>query len=221
MEGLYGFLHRLLRAPFKLIFNVRLEGIENEPKDDGAYLICSNHTSAWDPIWLGVAMRRHQLHFMAKAELFKIPVLNALFKALGAYPVNRKTADVSSIKNTIGLLKNGKCVGLFPQGTRRAGFNPAQTEVKNGVGMIAVRAEVPVLPIFIETKNFKRASAFTRKKVIVGKPIPYAELKEAYGKNKSYTDVSRFIFGRICELGGLMSDGTSETDKSAGADDND
>lgn len=203
MRGLYGFLHRMLAVPFRFIFNIRVNGAENEPApENGAYLVCSNHMSAWDPIWIGVATRRQQLHFMAKAELFRIPLISRFIRALGAYPVNRRTADVSSIKNAINLLKSGNSVGLFPQGTRRSGVNPCLTEVKNGAGMIALKAQAQVLPVFIGTKKFK-SSAFTRKNITIGRPIPFSEIENVYNREGSYAAVSRLIFDRICALGGL------------------
>lgn len=205
MRGLYGFLHAILAPPFKLIFNLKITGAENEPAvGEGAYLVCSNHMSAWDPIWLAAATRRQQPHFMAKAELFKIPLLRSLVRALGAYPVNRGGVDVSSIKNTIELLKSGKCVGIFPQGTRRRGVNPLHTPVKSGVGMLSVKAGVQVLPVFIATKKFK-SSAFARKNIIVGRPIPAGKIAELYSERGEYGGVSRYIFAEICSLGGLFS----------------
>lgn len=216
MKGIYGFLHAILAPPFKLIFNIRIKGAENEPaKSEGAYLICSNHMSAWDPVWLAAAMRRQQPHFMAKAELFKIPLLRGLIRALGAYPVNRGVADISSMKHTIELLKNGSCVGMFPQGTRRRGVNPLDTPIKSGVGMLAVKSGVQVLPVFIETKKFK-SSAFVRKNIIIGKPIPASKIAEMHETGADYSAVSRYIFDEICALGGLVrSDLSAEGDNEA------
>ena len=200
MKGFYGIAHKIL-APFaRFIFNIKVEGEENEPTtDQGAYLVCANHISAGDPIWLCAALRCQQPHFMAKAELFKIPFLGWLIKALGAYPVNRNSADVSSVKNTISLMKNGKCVGMFPQGTRCPGQNPAQTSVKSGVGMIAVRSQVQVLPVFIQTKNFKY-TCFGRKTIIIGKPIPYENIKKMHDDQIEYSKISKYIFDEICNL---------------------
>lgn len=200
MKGFYGGAHKLLAPLARLIFNIKVEGLENEPTaEQGAYLVCANHISAGDPICLCAALRHQQPHFMAKAELFKIPLLGWLIKALGAYPVNRNGADVSSIKNTINLLKNGKCVGMFPQGTRCSNQNPAQTAVKSGAGMIAVRSQVQVLPIFIRTKNFKR-TWFGRKTIIIGKPIPYDNIKKMHDDQVEYSKISKYIFDEICAL---------------------
>lgn len=203
MKGLYGFLHRVLAAPFRFIFNIHVVGSENEPTpEQGAYLVCSNHMTAGDPIWLCAALRHQQPHFMAKAELFRIPLLSGLLRALGAYPIERGTADVASLRNTINLLQNGKCVGMFPQGTRYNGVDPAKTSPKTGAGMIAVRSGVQVLPVFIETKGYK-SSAFCRKTIHIGKPIPAQTIEQMHKDKTEFSKISGYIFGEILSLGGL------------------
>lgn len=200
MKGFYGFIHKLFAPCVRAIFNIKVLGLENEPtKEQGAYLICANHLSAGDPIWICAALRNQQPHFMAKAELFKIPLLGWLIKLLGAYPVNRNGADVASVKNTINLMKNGKCVGMFPQGTRCPQKEPEQTTVKSGVGMIGVRAQVQILPIFIRTKGFK-STWFGRKTIIIGKPIPYECIKNLHDDRVEYSKISKYIFDEICNL---------------------
>ncbi len=203
MKGAYGFFHRLLASPFRFIFNVHVTGRENEPKEgSGAYLVCSNHVSGWDVIWLAAATRHRQIHFMSKAELFKIPLLGGLIRSLGAYPVNRRIADVTSIKTTLSLLGEGECVCMFPQGTRYPCRNPAETEVKSGAGMISYRSGAPVLPMFIRTKNF-RPTVFGRKDVIIGKPIPSSTIMQMHEDGAEYNRISRYIYKEVCALGGL------------------
>lgn len=200
MKGFYGFAHKLFAPLVRVIFNIKVEGWENEPtQEQGAYLVCANHMSAGDPVWLCAALRHQQPHFMAKAELFKIPLLGWIIKLMGAYPVNRGGADVASVRNTINLMKEGSCVGIFPQGTRCPGQNPCQTSVKSGVGMISVRAQVQVLPVFIRTKNFK-STLFGRKTVIIGKPIAYNSIKKMHDDHVEYGQISKYIFNEICSL---------------------
>ncbi len=200
MKGFYGFWHRVLAAPFRLIFNVHIEGAENEPRpEDGPFLVCANHTAAGDPVWLCAALRRQQPHFMAKAELFRIPLLNLLIRALGAYPVDRGGADVSSLRNTVKMLQDGSSVGMFPQGTRCPGVDPAKTRVKSGVGMIAARGGAQVLPVFIYTKG-RRATLFCRKRVIIGRPIPYEVIAGMHAEHMEYSRIAEYIFGQVCAL---------------------
>jgi 1-acyl-sn-glycerol-3-phosphate acyltransferase len=171
--------------------------MENVP-DCGVILAC-NHTSFADVLVLSAALRR-QVRYMAKKELFKIPLLAPLIKALGAYPVDRGGADVGAIKKTIKMLGDGVSIGMFPQGHRQRGIDPRETEVKTGVAMVAVRAKATVLPCFIETKK-RKWSVFCRVDVYVGKPIKFEELAYDAEASGEYARISNYIFDKICVIG--------------------
>ncbi len=194
-------IRKWLLGPVTFLFRIHAHDAENEPCDeDGPYIICSNHTSNADPVFLCAATERQQPHFMAKKELFKVPIVNKIVAALGAFPVDRKGADVGAIKKTIRLLGEGKCIGIFPQGHRFKGVDPRDTEVKSGLGMIAVKAEATVLPCYIKMKK-RRWAPFRRVDVYIGKPIRFEELlydKEAAGE---YMRISQYVFDRICTMG--------------------
>ncbi|MBE6718078.1 MAG: 1-acyl-sn-glycerol-3-phosphate acyltransferase [Ruminococcaceae bacterium] len=194
---LYAFLKKLVQGFIKFLFRIEVQGEENIPKE-GAVLVCPNHISNWDPIVLGVVFDR-QIRFMAKASLFKIPLLNALIRTLGAFPVKRGAADPSAIKTAIKLLGEGDAVGMFPQGTRYIGTEPGNTEVKSGVGMVAHRANVDVLPVQIKTKNY-RILPFRKVYIKIGDCIPNSELGIENGTRDEYTNASRYIFGKILDL---------------------
>lgn len=203
MDRFYRICHRLVAAPIRLIFRIKVTGRENEPNPgDGGDIVCANHMSAWDPVWLGAAFRKRQLHYMAKEELFRIPLLRGLLRALGTYPVKRGSADLVSIKNTISILMSGRCVGIFPQGTRCPGKNPLETEVRSGVGMIAHRTGVGVLPVFIKAAGYI-SSPFVKKEIIIGEPIPHSEIDRMREGHAGYKEIAEYIFGRVCALGGL------------------
>ena len=199
MKGFYKALHRVFAAPLRWLFNVKIVGTENEPCPGQPVLVCSNHISAWDPVWLCAVLKRRKPHIMAKAELFKIPVLNCIIRFFGAYPVERGGADVSSLRHTVELLKQGNCVGMFPQGTRCSGKDPAATSVKSGAGMIAVRSCADVLPIHIYAKNYKH-TPFGRKTIVIGKPIPSKVIIGMHEAKMTYHDISQYIFDKVCEL---------------------
>ncbi len=201
MKGAYRFFHSILASPFRFLLNIRVSGQEYEPDaGSGGYLVCANHVSGWDVIWLAVALKKRQIHYMAKAELFKIPLLGWLIRSLGAFPVHRGTADVSSVRTTIAIIEGGGCVCIFPQGTRYVGVNPLDTSVRSGAGMIAFRAGASVIPVFIKTKNFK-PTVFGRKDVIIGKQIPGSLIKEMHNEGAEYSKISRYIFNEVCALG--------------------
>lgn len=194
----YSGIYKVLARPVRAIFKCRVEGIENMPAEGGA-ILCANHTGLLDVVVMSAALNR-QIRYMAKKELFKIPLLSRLIRALGAFPVDRGGADVKAIRNTISMIEGGEIVGIFPQGTRCPGVDPRTTEVKNGVGMIAYRAKSNVVPVYIKTKNNK-TRLFTKTTIIVGKPIEYEELGYEKGGNAEYKAASELIFDRICTLG--------------------
>lgn len=194
---LYAFFKKILKYVFWALFRLEVEGRENIPNDN-ALLVASNHISNWDPIILAVASDR-QIRFMAKASLFKIPILCSLIKALGAFPVHRGEADPSSLKHAISHLKNGDAVGIFPQGKRCMKTEPKDTEVKAGVGMIAYRSKADVLPVSIKTVKYK-IMPFRRVYIKFGKVIPNADLKIESGTQQEYKNASNYIFEKILEL---------------------
>lgn len=204
MSRSYKFLKVLFSRLLLWFYAIRVEGAENEPSpEEGPYLMCANHIGALDPFCIAAALWKQQLFFMAKKELFKGRLLGGFLRSLGAYPVDRRSGDVSAIKTTLRLLAEGSSVGLFPQGTRHAGEDPRLTEVKAGAGLIAIRAKVPVLPVLLV--NERNKMGFRRKtRLIIGKPISYQEIMaaQADGEHPNYRLASQTIFNCICNLDG-------------------
>lgn len=184
---------------FRFFYNIKIVGAENEPKD-GPFIVCANHMSNRDVVVIGASFKR-QVHYFAKAELFKVPVVRHFVKALGAFPVDRQNASASlgPIKTTLGLLEEGNVVGIFPQGTRCPGVDPRQTEIKNGVGMIEHHAKVKVVPVLIKTKGWK-VVPFRRTVVNIGKPIEYDEFSFTTGRGPEFAAASRKIFDAITDM---------------------
>jgi 1-acyl-sn-glycerol-3-phosphate acyltransferase len=187
----------LLAGLIRKLWRIRVVHPENE-RPEKTYLICANHQSLLDPVLLGAAIQ-HNPRYMAKAELQKIPLLKQLIVALGAYFVDRGGSDVSAIKKTITMLKDGESVIMFPQGTRHKGVDPATTKVKFGCSMIAARANVSVLPIFIEVKNY-RVRLFRKTVIHIGKEIPPEELEAVSEGPDDYRSGAELIFSRILAL---------------------
>lgn len=193
----YTFLKGLLKGFFIGLFRVEVKGEENIPKN-GALLVCPNHISNWDPIIIGAVADR-QIRFMAKASLFKIPLLNILIKVLGVFPVHRGTADPTALKTAIGHLKNGDAVGMFPQGTRHRGEAPDASGIKSGAGMIAYRSRADVLPVSIKTKGYK-ILPFRKVYITFGEVIPFETLGFEKGNQAEYTAAAEKIFSKVLEL---------------------
>ena len=201
MTPFYRTLHFLLAWIVRIIFNIKVVGRENQPKKgEGPFIICANHISAIDPIAIAVSLRHVQPNFMAKSQLFKNKLLSWFFRNLGCFPVNRDGNDVGALRNTLRIVKEGKCLGIFPQGTRRPGVDPRDTKVRGGVGMICGHTGAAVLPIYIHTKD-NTAKLFRRRVVIIGKPITPEEIAYVPRQAGEYDRISKLVFDRICDLG--------------------
>ncbi len=191
--------YRILAPILKFIFRVKVIGIENEPDEDTAVFVCSNHISVIDPIVISASLNHRQVRYMAKKEIFGVPVISFLARAFGAYPVDRNKADAGAVKKTIDMLKHGESVGMFPQGTRCAGVDPSTTKVRSGAGMICSRSGATLLPVHIKTKNYK-FRLFRKIEIIIGEPIPYEKLKPEEGEAGEYASVANKIFDAILSL---------------------
>jgi len=162
-------------------------------------MVCSNHISATDVIFISAAIPKRKICYMAKAELFKIPLLKQFLKAMGTFPIKRGAGDVAAIKKSISLLREGGTVGIFPQGTRYKGVHPKDSSVKPGAGMIAWRAHANILPVAIITKDYK-VKLFRAIDVIIGKPISYNELGFEKGNHEEQIAATDKIFSEILKL---------------------
>ena len=195
----YRVAYALLAGIVGKLFRIHVTGRENEP-DEGGFIVCANHTSATDPVVLCYAFRKHQVRFMAKKELFKVPVVSSIVRMLGAFPVDRGGSDVGAIKKSVAMVKEGKCMGIFPQGHRYKVVDPRTTPKKNGAALIAVKSEATVIPAYIVRK--KNSFKFFRKTwVIIGEPIPFSDLGYDPEANGEYARISDTVFDRICTLG--------------------
>ncbi len=193
----YSFIITVFAPIVRFIMRIKTYGKENEKKS-GALLVCANHTAMFDVISLAASFDR-QLRFLAKKEIFKVPVLAQFARAMGAYSVDRGHGDVAAIKKTLSILGEGEAVAMFPQGTRYTHIDPAETEVKSGVGMMIYRSGADVQPVFIRVKNFKYR--FLRKKeVIIGKVIRYEEFGFENGGKEEYERAAKYVFERILAL---------------------
>jgi 1-acyl-sn-glycerol-3-phosphate acyltransferase len=142
---LYALLKPIAVALMRAWFGLRVRGTEHIPAS-GAALIVSNHQSILDPPIVGGAVPR-QIYFLAKAELFRIPLFGRLIRALHARPVRREGSDMRALRTAAQLLEEGKALLIFPEGTRS--LTGRLGEAKAGVGMLAVTSGVPVVPAYV------------------------------------------------------------------------
>ena len=153
-----------------------------------------------DVILIGATCPR-QIKFVAKKELFSIPILSSIIKALGAVKLDRGGNDVGAIRKSIEVVENGDIVSIFPQGHRYPGVDPSGTPIKNGAGMVAYRSGCDVIPVFIKTKGNKYG-IFKKTEIIYGKPIKNSELGFVNGGADEYKSATSIIFNEILKLGG-------------------
>ena len=143
---IYQLVSKLFVLPiYKFVFRGHLIGIENIPQKN-AFIMVSNHGSLLDPPLLGHALGRN-ISFMAKAELFKIPLLGFIIKACGAYPVKRGIVDKNTIKTACKKLSYDNCIGIFIDGTRQK--NGRVNRPKQGAALLAFKNQKLLLPVAI------------------------------------------------------------------------
>ena len=159
---LYSIARNLFVVPlFKIFFRMKVKGAENIPST-GGFILASNHISFLDPLALGAASPR-PLNFMARSDLFHIPLFGRLIAAVDAFPVKRDSADKSALKEAMRRVKSGHALALFPEGTRQDS-KTAPDEPQAGIGFLAVKLTVPVIPAFISgtEKALPRHAKFIR-----------------------------------------------------------
>ena len=191
----YGKVWRVLR-PLVLFFRpVELRGTEH--LEDEAAILCANHSSAWDPILLVLAMpQAFRVRIMAKKQLFSIPVVGWFLRNIGVFPVDRGNSDIHAVKTAITSLRDGWNLLIFPEGTRVKKGQHVQP--KGGATMIAIRSGVKMLPVFISSTR----RLFHKLSLIIGKPYApvYTERK---GTAEEYQQNVDEVMRQVYELGGV------------------
>lgn len=168
--SLYPFARSVVAGLLRPTFRIKVEGLEHFPKEGGV-LLCTNHISNFDPPVVGVTAPRKVL-FMAKAELFNVPVLKQLLSNFGTFPVKRGGGDREAIRAGLKVLKEGHVLGLFPEGTRSKDGKLGKGQA--GAGFFALRSTAAVVPCAI----IGPYKSFRTLRVVYGKPIKMEEFRE-------------------------------------------
>ena len=187
---------RILAIPlFKLLFHYRVKGKKNLPKD-GAFIVCPNHLSNADAMLVSVTQKR-QIYYMAKAELFKNPFASAVIRELGAFPVDRGAGDGKAINTAEEVVKDGRLLGIFIEGTRSK--TGEFLRPKSGAAVVAFQTKTPVIPVCVTPKN-KKIKLFQRVTISWGKPLSLEELGLISGSPAELRNASRRIMDEIKKL---------------------
>lgn len=205
MTRFYAVMRAIVILVFKIIFRIKVEGVENIP-EKGGLIICCNHISFTDPIFLGIFCKR-QIFFMSKAELFKNKFAAWFFGKLGAFAVNRGTGDAGAVKNAEDIINEGKIMGIFPEGTRSADGTPKKA--KAGIAMIAAHTKADILPASVYREG--KIKFFCKTTVRFGELIPFSDLgfdDEEGAKKSNLRFASELIMKKIVELWEKKHNGT-------------
>lgn len=189
---MFHFCRAIIYLPVKIFYPTKFYGKKKIPK--GACIIASNHRSNMDSVLLAVNTFEKK-YYLAKKELFK-GIAGPFIKSLGGLKIDRQANDLSAIKNGLKVLKKGKKLVVFPEGTRVNNENDQMGEVKQGLAMFAIKGKVPIVPIYIA----KKPKIFRRNKVFIGDPF---ELDQFYDKKldkDAFTSATQIIATKFEEL---------------------
>ncbi|MFD1206464.1 MULTISPECIES: lysophospholipid acyltransferase family protein [Sporosarcina] len=187
--NLYPLGKMLVSTIFFPLYRIKVIGKENFPKEGGV-LLCTNHIDNLDPPVVGITCPR-TVHFMAKEELFNMPILKTILPKVNAFPVKRGMSDREALRTALKLLRGGEVVGLFPEGTRSKTGELGKG--LSGAGFFALKGDAAVVPCAIigPYKPFKRL------RVVYGKPIDMTPYRE---RRASADEVTAVIMDEIRKL---------------------
>ncbi len=165
-----GFVIGVLKIHCKLWYHLKVYGKENIPMD-GSTIFCGNHKTLMDAVFIKLSCPR-DMRFMAKSDLKKSKFLSYLGKIMNVIFVNRDSKDLTAIKESLGTLKEGNCLGIFPEGTRN-GLEKNDGQIKNGASYLALKTKSNIVPIGIINNGFMRRSY-----IVYGKPLNLAKYND-------------------------------------------
>lgn len=182
----------------RVLWRARATGTENVPRT-GPLIVACNHKSYLDPPAMGCFCPR-RISYMAKKELFEIPILGPAIAAVGAYPVDRRGSARAAIKRSLEVLQAGGTVGIFPEGTRN---RDGSVQPQTGVALLASLAGAPVVPAHIAGSD--RAASFAQIKVAFGPPMTLPA-----GRKATHDDLAKFTAGVMSAISALAPDSESK-----------
>ena len=152
----------------------RLEGGGNVPRT-GGYILVSNHINWKDPPWIEFALSR-AIRYMGKRELFEVPVVGYVLRAIGAFPVRRGEADRGALQMALAVVKAGQPLGFFPEGHRSE--SGQLIRARPGVAYVAQASNAPIVPLAVTGTRGAKLGAFWRRDIVlrVGTPFRASEL---------------------------------------------
>lgn len=183
------------------VFGLEVQKIENVPKL-GPLIVCTNHGSYWDPILLGAVMPR-EIYFVAKEELFTtFKPFGWLINKYNAIPIKREAGGLSAIKTALRLLKDGKAVIVFPEGTRNR-TGTVLLPLKAGAAILSQMSGTPILPGYIKNNRKGTGNWLIRN----GNPvIRFGKLihPESFPNDKKGIKMTKYLESEMRKLAGEL-----------------
>lgn len=168
-------------------FKVDLINYERFEKIKTGCILAPNHISAWETVMMP-ALSKKVMYMMAKEEIFKNRFFGWFLRQMRAFPIARKKNDLGAIKTCVKLLKEGKSICMFPEGTRS---KDGTMNFKTGVSMIAHSAKVPVIPVGIVAEdNFKFRS---KVHIVYGEPIYFTDYYDKKINKEDLVDMTEKV----------------------------
>ncbi len=202
MNGAYANSRIILKTLLNAFFSLEIEGAENLPKK-GPFIVASNHVSHVDPIVVGVACNTSQIAFMAKRELFDMPILGPWIKAVGCISVERNSGSSGSLKKAVQKLKDGGAIGIFPEGRRSPDGSLKKPEP--GIGLLAAKSGAPIIPIYVSgtAKVMPKGQKIPKPykiKARIGKIVDISQRSGLSGKREAYEFIGEKAIAAIAAL---------------------
>jgi 1-acyl-sn-glycerol-3-phosphate acyltransferase len=197
------FISRLIyKAILKILLKFEVRGSENLP-EKGPFIVASNHASFIDPAVVGVACRTMPLAFMAKREVFEVPILGRWVRAVGCIPVERDSGSFRPLKAALQKLRAGGALGIFPEGSRSPDGRLQKAEA--GIGFLASKSKAPIVPVYLSgtDKALPKGEKILRRCKVTakfGKIIGMDKDAKISERRKVYDSIGEKVMGAIAGL---------------------
>ncbi len=193
MSAFYNFFKYFTYPLVSLVYPVKVVHKENMIYSKA--VICCNHLDSSDCIIVASKLLKESCNVVGKAELFDSKFKAKFLTKLGAIPIKRGESDISACRKILQVLRDGKQLFIFPEGTRNTSGNTDIAEFKVGASLFAMKTNSPVVPLII----YEKLRPFHRNYLIVGKPI---DLNAAFPENKHEDRelASEYLRGKMIEL---------------------
>jgi 1-acyl-sn-glycerol-3-phosphate acyltransferase len=216
----YNFASLIVRVLLALVASCSVEGLEHIPRS-GPFLLVSNHLNLIDPPVLGAILPR-RIVFMAKEELFHVPIVGSIVKWYGAFAVRRGQADRQALRQSIEVLERGCVLGMFPEGHRSK--SGSMIEAHPGAALIALLSGATVVPVGITgTDHVRSPFSLLRRPAITIRVGPPFNLERTRSRKEGRDELTGVMMSRVAALlpperRGFYADATADGERASVAD---